>query len=137
MKAKVYNLRGIETGEIELPEDIFNIAVKPEVVHEVFIAQMNNQRESWADTKNRGEVAGGGKKPWAQKALVALVMVRFARRFGKVAALPLVPYRSVIIKLKSTKKPAVSRLKCVCRTKPKVERSGLLKILTLLNKKPN
>ncbi len=52
---------------MELPEDIFNIAVKPEVVHEVFVAQMNNQRESWADTKNRGEVRGGGKKPWAQK----------------------------------------------------------------------
>ncbi len=67
MKAKVYNLLGKETGDMELPEDIFNVAVKPEVVHEVFIAQMNNQRESWADTKNRGEVQGGGKKPWAQK----------------------------------------------------------------------
>jgi large subunit ribosomal protein L4 len=67
MKAKVYNLSGKETGDMELPEEIFNIAVKPEVVHEVFIAQMNNQRESWADTKNRGEVRGGGKKPWAQK----------------------------------------------------------------------
>lgn len=52
---------------MELPEAIFNVAVKPEVVHEVFVAQMNNQREPWADTKNRGEVSGGGKKPWAQK----------------------------------------------------------------------
>lgn len=67
MKATVYNLSGKEAGSIELPEAIFNVAVKPEVVHEVFVAQMNNQREPWADTKNRGEVSGGGKKPWAQK----------------------------------------------------------------------
>ena len=67
MKATVYNLSGKEAGSMELPEAIFNVAVKPEVVHEVFVAQMNNQREPWADTKNRGEVSGGGKKPWAQK----------------------------------------------------------------------
>jgi len=46
---------------------VFGVKIKPEVVHEVFIAQTNNQREPWADTKNRGEVSGGGKKPWQQK----------------------------------------------------------------------
>lgn len=67
MKIKVYNLQGKETGEYDLSENIFNVKVKPEVVHEVFVAQQNNQREPWADTKNRGEVSGGGKKPWRQK----------------------------------------------------------------------
>jgi large subunit ribosomal protein L4 len=67
MKAKVYNLQGKETGEIELSDAVFDVKIKPELVHEVFVAQMNNQRESWADTKNRGEVRGGGKKPWKQK----------------------------------------------------------------------
>lgn len=67
MKTKVYNLAGKATGEVELSEKIFDVKVKPEVVHSVFVAQTNNQRASWADTKNRGEVSGGGKKPWAQK----------------------------------------------------------------------
>ena len=67
MKTKVYNLEGKETGEMNLSEDIFGIKIKPEVVHEVFVALTNNQREPWADTKGKGEVRGGGKKPWQQK----------------------------------------------------------------------
>ena len=67
MKVKVYNLEGKETGEMNLSDAIFGVKVKPEVVHGVFTAQTNNQREPWADTKNRGEVSGGGKKPWPQK----------------------------------------------------------------------
>lgn len=67
MKVKLYNLQGKETGEMNLSDSIFGVKVKPEVVHGVFVAQNNNQREPWADTKNRGEVRGGGKKPWAQK----------------------------------------------------------------------
>lgn len=67
MKVKVYNLAGKEAGEMNLSESIFGVKVKPEVVHGVFTAQNNNQREPWADTKTKGEVRGGGKKPWAQK----------------------------------------------------------------------
>ncbi len=67
MKVTVYNLSGKATKEIELNDSVFNVAVKPSVVHEVFVAQTNNSREPWADTKNRGEVRGGGKKPWQQK----------------------------------------------------------------------
>jgi large subunit ribosomal protein L4 len=67
MKVKVYNLEGQVTEELDLVDAVFNVKVKPAVVHEVYVAQMNNQREPWADTKNRGEVSGGGKKPWRQK----------------------------------------------------------------------
>ncbi|MEK7681020.1 MAG: 50S ribosomal protein L4 [Patescibacteria group bacterium] len=67
MKVKVYNLEGKETGEMNLSDAIFAVKAKPEVVHQVFVSQTNNQREPWADTKNRGEVRGGGKKPWQQK----------------------------------------------------------------------
>lgn len=63
----MYNVLGKEVGDVELADNVFNVVVKPEVVHEVFVAQMNNQREPWADTKKRGEVSGGGKKPWQQK----------------------------------------------------------------------
>ncbi len=67
MKIKVYNLAGKETGEMELSDTVFGVKIKPELVHQVFVQQTNNQREPWADTKNRGEVSGGGKKPWQQK----------------------------------------------------------------------
>lgn len=52
---------------MNLDDKIFGVKIKPEVVHEVFVAQTNNSREPWADTKTRGEVRGGGKKPWQQK----------------------------------------------------------------------
>ncbi|MEK7625123.1 MAG: 50S ribosomal protein L4 [Patescibacteria group bacterium] len=67
MKTKVFNLTGQEVKELDLNEKVFNVAVKPDLIHEVFVAQRNNAREPWADTKNRGEVHGGGKKPWQQK----------------------------------------------------------------------
>ena len=67
MKVKVYNLQGKETGEMNLSDAVFGVKIKPEVVHGVFTAQTNNQREPWADTKSKGEVSGGGKKPWPQK----------------------------------------------------------------------
>ncbi|OGH93685.1 MAG: 50S ribosomal protein L4 [Candidatus Magasanikbacteria bacterium RIFOXYD2_FULL_41_14] len=67
MKVDLYNLAGKITGQQELADEVFNVKIKPEVVHEVYIAQMANQREAWADTKGKGEVRGGGKKPWKQK----------------------------------------------------------------------
>src|SRR3989339_695681 len=67
MKVDLYNLAGKITGQQELADEVFNVKIKPEVVHEVFISQTANQRQSWADTKGKGEVRGGGKKPWAQK----------------------------------------------------------------------
>ncbi|MDO9509677.1 MAG: 50S ribosomal protein L4 [Candidatus Magasanikbacteria bacterium] len=67
MKIAVYNLTGKETGSIDLNDEIFNVVIKPEVVHQVYVSQAGNQRESIANTKTRGEVRGGGKKPWAQK----------------------------------------------------------------------
>lgn len=67
MNVKVYNLEGKETSEMKLSDDIFGVKVKPEIVHGVFVSQVNNKRQPWADTKKRGEVSGGGKKPWAQK----------------------------------------------------------------------
>jgi len=67
MKTKVYNLDGKEQGSLELNDDIFAVKIKPEVVHEVFVLQNSNARQPWADTKDKSEVRGGGKKPWAQK----------------------------------------------------------------------
>jgi large subunit ribosomal protein L4 len=66
-KATVYNLTGEKTGQIDLNDVVFGVKAKASVVHQVYNALLANAREPWADTKNRGEVRGGGKKPWQQK----------------------------------------------------------------------
>ncbi len=68
MQVNIYNLEGRETGEmLELSDSVFGVKVNPELVHEAFVIQSGNQRQPWADVKKRGEVSGGGRKPWAQK----------------------------------------------------------------------
>lgn len=63
----VYNVSGEKTRDLEIHDAIFGLPLKKEVVHQVYVAMQANARQSWADTKDRGEVRGGGKKPWKQK----------------------------------------------------------------------
>lgn len=67
MENKVYNQKAEETGKIKLPEEIFDLPWNPELVHQVFVSMISNKRQPIAHAKGRGEVRGGGKKPWQQK----------------------------------------------------------------------
>ncbi|MGH7239827.1 MAG: 50S ribosomal protein L4, partial [Candidatus Saccharimonadales bacterium] len=67
MKALVYNQEGKETGEIILPEAIFEVGMNADLVHQVANSYAANARQVSAHTKNRSEVRGGGRKPWRQK----------------------------------------------------------------------
>lgn len=66
-KASVYNVEGKTVGEIELSPAVFGVASDKALVHQVVVAQRANARRSIASTKTKGEVRGGGKKPWKQK----------------------------------------------------------------------
>jgi large subunit ribosomal protein L4 len=63
----VVNSSAEKIGEIELNEALFNVEVKTCVLHEVVCMQRANRRTGTASTKTRGEVRGGGAKPWRQK----------------------------------------------------------------------
>src|SRR3989339_1356672 len=67
LKAKIYNIKGEVAGEETLDPDIFEVETKVGLIHQVLVAQMANKRQVLAHTKDRGEVSGGGKKPWKQK----------------------------------------------------------------------
>jgi len=67
LKTKIYNQEGKESGKMELPERVFGVELNDDLVHQVVVAQMANSRQVLADTKDKGEVRGGGKKPWRQK----------------------------------------------------------------------
>lgn len=70
MEAKIYNQKGKEAGTLKLPENIFGLpwnANTERLVHQVATSMMGNARNPVAHTKNRGDVAGSGIKPWRQK----------------------------------------------------------------------
>ncbi len=67
MKLPVYNIEGKEVKKIDLDESIFGLDWNGDLVYQTTVASLGNARTNIAHTKNRGEVSGGGKKPWRQK----------------------------------------------------------------------
>ena len=66
-KINVLNVSGQNVGEIELNDSIFNIEVNAHVLYEAVKCQLANKRQGTQSAKTRGEVRGGGRKPFRQK----------------------------------------------------------------------
>lgn len=66
-QAKIYDQKGGVAGTINLPAKVFAAKWRADLVHQVVEGMRSNKRVGTADTKDRGEVRGGGKKPWKQK----------------------------------------------------------------------
>jgi len=66
-KADLHNMQGEKAGKVDLPEEVFNVKVNPDLIYQVTRVQMLFRRQGSAHTKDRSEVRGGGRKPWRQK----------------------------------------------------------------------
>ena len=66
-KVDLLNIEGKKVGDIELAENVFAVEVNEDVMHEVVVNYLANQRQGTQSTKTRSEVRGGGRKPWKQK----------------------------------------------------------------------
>ena len=67
MQVAVFDLQGQQVGQIELADSVFGIEPHVPVMHQALVRQLANARAGTHDTKTRGEVRGGGRKPWRQK----------------------------------------------------------------------
>lgn len=66
-KVALYDQNGSQVGEVELNDSVFGIEPNNHVLFEAIVMQRASKRQGTHKTKNRSEVAGGGRKPWRQK----------------------------------------------------------------------
>ena len=66
-RISVYNMEGEKVGTVTLKDEIFGVDVNEHLVHMAVVAQLANKRQGTQKAKTRGEVSGGGRKPWRQK----------------------------------------------------------------------
>ncbi|HOA20615.1 MAG: 50S ribosomal protein L4 [Tissierellia bacterium] len=66
-KVALYDITGSQIGDVELSDDIFGVKVNTHVMYEAVKNYLANQRQGTQSAKTRGEVRGGGRKPWRQK----------------------------------------------------------------------
>lgn len=63
----VYDIEKNKVSELELNDAVFDVEINEDVIYEVVKMQMASRRQGTASTKERGEISGGGRKPWRQK----------------------------------------------------------------------
>lgn len=66
-RCALFNHSGIQIGETDLREEVFEVPLHQEAIHQVLRGQLTAKRMGTSSTKGRSEVSGGGRKPWRQK----------------------------------------------------------------------
>lgn len=67
MKTKLFNQLGVAIGDVELDAKVFGVKPNPGVIEQAIVTHLASRRVVAAHTKTKGEVRGGGRKPWKQK----------------------------------------------------------------------
>ena len=63
----VYNMEGKEVGKMDLSDSVFGVDINEHLVHLAVVQHLANNRQGTQKARTRGEVSGGGRKPWRQK----------------------------------------------------------------------
>lgn len=66
-KVALYNMKGEQTGEVDLKDEVFGVEVNEAVLHDAVVNHLANRRQGTQSAKTRAEVSGGGRKPFRQK----------------------------------------------------------------------
>ncbi len=130
MLFELYNQNGERIGQTRLPSEIFGVEMNPDLVYQVVVAQMANRRKTIAHTKTRGEVRGGGRKPWPQKGLGRARHGSIRSPLWKGGGVVFGPRKEKIYKKKIPKKMRRKALFMVLSEKAK---NNLLIVLDQLN----
>lgn len=67
MKIDLYTQKGDKNGTLDLPKEIFEVPFNKDLIHQALVRQLANGRVAIAHAKSKGEIRGGGRKPYAQK----------------------------------------------------------------------
>ena len=67
MRFWLKNMNGESSGRVDLRDDVFDVPLKPSLIHQVVVGQLANARQGTVKTQTRAEVSGGGRKPRPQK----------------------------------------------------------------------
>ena len=127
MLVNTYNQKGEKMKQTRLSEEIFNVKINFDLVHQVVVSQMANRRQRLAHTKDRSEVRGGGKKPWAQKGTGRARVGSIRSPIWKGGGVTFGPRKEKVFKKRIPKKMKRKALKMVLSEKAKN------KFLILLN----
>jgi len=90
--ADVYDIDKKKVSQIELNDAVFAAEANPDVMYEVVRMQMASKRRGTASTKERGDIRGGGKKPWRQKGTGRARVGTTRSPYGGVVELSSVPH---------------------------------------------
>ena len=66
-KLSVHDMKGKVVGDVSLKDEVFDVPYNEGLIHQIFVGLMANKRRGTHSTKTRGEIRGGGRKPWRQK----------------------------------------------------------------------